>query len=292
MKVVPRTHSPENGSAMKNYLLLMKELVDSGRETPNRTGVTALSLTGRTLRWDLADGFPILTTRRVSVRLAFEETLFFLRGETQTKSLERKGIAIWKGNTSAEFLASRGLAHLPEGDMGKGYGYQIRNFAGTGCDQLVRLLDGLRDDPYGRRHVVSHWCPNQLDECALPPCHVMHAYSVRNGRLDSSFIMRSSDAYHGLPYNVMSYALLNHLFARHLGLEPGELVYFGHDVHLYSIHLSAVESQLAREPRLLPQLVVKKPIPTLNDLLALQFEDIELAGYDPHPALQKLAMVV
>jgi len=233
-----------------------------------------------------------LTTRQISFRIAFEETLFFLRGETQTKLLEEKKIGIWRDNTSREFLDERGLGHIEAGDMGKGYGYQIRNFGGTGHDQLATLLAGLANNPTGRRHVITHWCPNQLHEAALPPCHLLHMYSVKNGRLDSSFVMRSSDLYHGLPYNIMSYALMNHIFASHLGLAPGELVYFGHDVHVYETHTRAVETQMSREPKQLPQLIIKKALPTIDDIMSLDYADCNLIDYNPHPALPKVDMAI
>jgi thymidylate synthase len=246
------------------------------------------------LRWDLSKGFPLMTIRKVPLRIAFEETMFFLRGETNTKLLEEKNINIWKGNTSREFLDKRGLSYLPEGDMGKGYGYQWRHWeaphtvAGE-IDQVKYLLKGIKEDPFGRRHVVTGWNPGQLHEMALPPCHMMHMYSVEAdfnvgmGRLNSSFIMRSNDVPFGLPFNIASYALINHIFARHLGMIPGDLVYFGWDVHIYQNQMEMVKEMLEREPRPLPTLRIKKELPTFEDILSLQWEDIELIGYDPHP---------
>jgi thymidylate synthase len=283
---------------MQNFVDLLKDVVINGTDKPDRTGVGSRAVFGRTLRWDLAQGFPLQTTRKVPLRIAFEETMFFLRGETQTKILEEKNINIWKGNTSREFLDKRGLNHLPVGDMGKGYGYQWRHWEYPNAeyseiiehvDQVAELLDGIRKDPYGRRHVVTGWNPGQLAEMALPPCHMMHMYSVEgnfevsDGRLNNCFVMRSNDVPYGLPFNIASYALLNHIFAKHLGLVPGELVYFGWDVHIYQNQMEMVKEIVEREPRALPQLIIKKDLPTLDSIMSLQWEDIELIGYDPYP---------
>lgn len=295
---------------MQNYIDLLKDVVLNGVDKPDRTGIGSRAVFGRMLRWDLAKGFPIQTTRRVPLRIAFEETMFFLRGETQTKVLEDKKINIWKGNTSREFLDNRGLKHLPEGDMGKGYGYQWRHwetpeehiydngvimdrFIGVKkTDQIADLIAGIKKDPFGRRHVVTGWNPGQLHEMALPPCHMLHMYSVEgdftvgDGKLNNSFIMRSNDIPFGLPFNIASYALINHIFAKHLGMIPGDLVYFGWDVHIYQNQMPMVAEMLGRTPRPLPTLVIKKDLPTFNDILNLQWEDIELIGYDPYPDVQ------
>lgn len=295
---------------MKNLLDLLKDIIDNGVDKPDRTGIGSRAVFGRMLRWDLADGFPLQTTRKVPLRIAFEETMFFLRGETNTKLLEEKKINIWKGNTSREFLDARGLNHLPEGDMGKGYGYQWRHWEtmkskmvwnwgseenievvkrGKEVDQIADLLSGIKKDPYGRRHVVTGWNPGQLHEMALPPCHMLHMYAVEAdfnvgmGRLNNSFVMRSNDVPFGLPFNIAAYALINHIFAKHLGMIPGDLVYFGWDVHIYQNQMDMVNEMLERQPRALPQLIIKKDLPTFDDILNLQWEDIELIGYDPYP---------
>jgi len=290
---------------MQNYIDLLKDVVYNGINKPDRTGIGSCAVFGRMLRWDLAQGFPIQTTRKIPLRIAFEETMFFLRGETNTKLLEAKNINIWKGNTSREFLDKRGLKNLPEGDMGKGYGYQWRHWETPGrvydpydgemsygtvqTDQISNLLNGIKNDPYGRRHVVTGWNPGQLHEMALPPCHMLHMYSVEGdftvneGKLNNCFVMRSNDVPFGLPFNIASYALINHIFAKHLGLIPGELVYFGWDVHVYHNQLEMAAEILERTPRPLPKIVIKKDLPKFEDILALQWEDIELIGYDPHP---------
>jgi thymidylate synthase len=276
---------------MKNYIALLQDVYANGIDKESRAGNTR-SVFGRTLRWNLAEGFPILTTRRVALRIAFEETMFFLRGETDTKLLEEKRINIWKGNTTREFLDARGLHHLPEGSLGTGYSHQWRNFGGTlgaansGIDQIEGLLAGLQQDPNGRRHIVSAWNPQQLSGTPLPPCHLYHQYIVSGGSLNSSFILRSNDVPFGLPYNIMGYAFLNMAFAKMLKLEPGELVYFGNDVHIYQNQLAMVEEQMTRIPRQLPKLVINKELNSLDDILALEFTDLELFGYDPLPDIE------
>lgn len=277
---------------MKNYIDLIKDVLENGTDKPDRTSVgESRAVFGRLLRWDLSEGFPIITTRKVPLRIAFEETMFFLRGETNTKLLEEKKINIWKKNTTREFLDGRGLHHLPEGDMGKGYGYQWRHWETENkeTDQIADLLTGLRKDPFGRRHVVTGWNPGQLNLMALPPCHMLHMYSVEGNfttdgcKLNNCFVMRSNDVPYGLPFNIMGYALLNNIFAKHLGLEPGELVYMGWDVHIYKNQIEMCKELVKREPRPLPRLVIKKDLPTLQDIMDLQWSDIELIGYDPYP---------
>jgi thymidylate synthase len=275
---------------VQNYINLLRKIKETGVDRQDRTGIGSRFISGETLSWDLADGFPIITTRRVSFRIAFEETMFFLRGDTDTKKLEEKRINIWKGNTTREFLDSRGLQHLPEGSIGTGYSHQWRNFGGTvgqtdGVDQIVNLVEGIKKDPTGRRHIVSGWNPLQLDGTPLPPCHLMNMYTVDpvNNKLNSCFIMRSWDVQFGGPYNIMSYAFLNVALAKLLGYESGSLTAFGWDCHIYSNQLDMVSEQIEREPRPLPKIVIHKDLNTFDDLLDLQFEDVEIIGYDPHP---------
>lgn len=487
---------------MKQYLELLHDVVVNGIDKPDRTGIGSRSVFGRLLRWDLAQGFPIITTRKVAMRIAFEETMFFLRGETNTKLLEEKKINIWKGNTTREFLDNRGLNHLPSGSLGYGYSHQWRNFDGfakippgidtqfskditidassnvhgyvgkeftsnscgqytvikeirsngsklffdvkfhktgyvtnvrkqnidrgqiydpyfpnvvgvacsgdttvkamypdlwkklrpmwdamisrcydtkdcsypgyggkniyvsarwllfsnfvidvqtlpgwdkklanwkkysldkdiaargyysektcqwvdlktqllhssifipekstehEGVDQIAELLNGIKNDPLGRRHIVTGWNPGQLNEMALPPCHMLQMHSVEpssteftvgDGKLHTCFVMRSNDAPYGLPYNIMGYALLNHIFAKHLNMTPGDLVYMGWDVHIYHNQMDMVSEILERTPKELPTLKINKDLHTLDDILSLQWEDIELIGYDPYPDIQ------
>ena len=275
---------------MQNYQDLVKDVLENGVDRPDRTGVGSRAVFGRTLRFDLSKGFPALTTRRVPFRIAFEETMFFLRGETDTKKLEEKKINIWKGNTSREFLDSRGLTHLPEGDMGKGYGYQWCKWekhtpdgAVQHINQVKNLIEGIQKNPNDRRAIVLAWNPGQLDEMALPPCHLYHQYTVLDGKLHSSFVMRSNDVIYGLPFNIMGYAFINAAIAKICNLEQGELVYFGNDVHIYHNQLEIAAEQLTREPKQLPRLVIKKDIKSYEDLCELEYSDVELVGYDPHP---------
>ena len=280
---------------MQNYLDLLKDVMENGVDRPDRTGIGSRFVNGRILRWDLKQGFPIITTRKVSLRIAFEETMFFLRGQSNTKLLEEKNINIWRGNTSREFLDARGLTNLPEGDMGRGYGVQWRNWRSSNdceVDQISQLLENIKTDPNGRRHVVTGWNPGELNQMALPPCHMMHMYSVEgeftvtSGRLNSCFVMRSNDVPYGLPYNIMSYALLNHIFAKHLGLEPGVLVYMGWDVHIYNNQFDMVREQLTRTPTDLPELHIDREVSTIDDIMALDWADIRLEGYNPMPDIQ------
>lgn len=268
---------------MKQYLELVKDILENGEDREDRTGVGTLSVFGRQMRFNLQEGFPILTTRKTSIRIAFEELMFMLNGKTQTKELEEKNIKIWTGNTSKAFQESVGLGHLDEGDMGKLYGYQLRNFNSQGVDQLKNLVEGLKNDPYSRRHVMTYLNPAQVKEGVLWPCHILYQCYVSKNKLSSSFYMRSSDFFFGAPYNLAYYALMTHLLAELLGYDVGDLVYQAGDVHLYKNQIDLAKEQLKRIPRELPKLNVKKKISTLDDLLSMEFSDIELIGYDPYP---------
>lgn len=280
----------------KQFLELLREVYENGDDKGDRTGVGTRSIFTGYMKFKLDEGFPLLTSRFIPLRLIFEETMMFLRGETNTKKLEGKNVNIWKGNTSREFLDDKGLQHLPEGSLGKGYSFQWRNFGGTeeesGVDQIKELLEQLKSNPNSRRHLVSAWNPKQLQETPLPPCHILHQYYVNKGKLSTVFYMRSSDFYHGAPFNIASYALLNAIFAKHLGLEQGELAYMGGDVHIYNSQLEVVAEQLTKEPKALPQLKINKDLNTLDDIMNLQWEDIELIGYEHCGKLKKVDMAV
>ena len=194
-------------------------------------------------------------------------------------------------------MDNRGLSHLPEGSIGTGYSHAWRNFGGdldenNGIDQIKDLINGLKSDPNGRRHIVTAWNPTQHSGTPLPPCHIMHMYSVHGDRLNSCFVMRSNDLYLGLPTNIMGYAFLNFAFSKLLGLQPGELTYFGWDAHLYKNQFEAASQQITRTPRRLPSLLFKKDFSTLEELLCLNYEDLEIINYDPHPPLPKVEMAV
>ena len=279
------------------YLDTMRQIIDHGIEIGDRTGVGTRAIFGAQLKFDMADGFPLLTTRRIAFRIAFEEMMWFLRGQTDSKILEGKKINIWKGNSTRHFLDSRGLHHLSEGDIGAGYGHQLRNFNGSaaspGCDQLAAIVSEVQRNPHSRRHFVSYWNPQQvLTEAALPPCHVSWALQVAAGRLNLSFQMRSNDFYLGNPTNIAGYGFLLHALSKLFSLEPGLLVFQGSDVHLYSNQLENAKIQVTRQPLQLPQLRIIPDLQSLDDLLRLEFSDIELLNYSHHPDLPKVEMAV
>lgn len=281
-----------------SYLEIMRSILDNGTDVLNdRTGVGTRGIFGAQMIFDMDDGFPLLTTRRVSLRIAFEEMMWFLRGQTNSKILEEKKINIWKGNTTRQFLDAKGLSHLPEGDAGKNYSWQLRNFNGTddspGYDQLSALISGIKADPASRRHFVSYWNPQQvLTEAALPPCHVSWSVQISGGRLNLSFQMRSNDFYLGNPTNIAGYGFLLHALAAITNCRPGLLVFQGSDVHLYRNQLANAAVQVERAPLKLPTLTINKNISTLEDLLGLEYSDLKVHDYVCHPDLPKVEMAV
>lgn len=300
------------------YKQLLSHILTDGETKTDRTGEGTKSVFATKMDFDLSEGFPADTLRKVAPRIAFEETMFFLRGENDTTKLEAKKINIWKGNTSREFLDKVGLHHLPVGDLGRAYGVQWRYWQGvrevthepgfvnflartfnkktyeiTHVDQLKNLLDGLQNDPNGRRHIITAWNPGELKQMALPPCHLYQQYYVRNGKLDSKWVQRSVDSVFGLPYNVMSYAFLNIAFAKLLNLEPGKLTFMGGDTHIYLNQMDMATDMVTREPKPFPKIEITKDIKTLDDLLALEYSDLKITGYDAHPDYKnKPAMAV
>jgi thymidylate synthase len=277
----------------RKYLDLMQEIIDDGKEVIDRTGVGTKSIFGTQLKFSLQnDTLPLITTKKVFFRGVVEELLFFLRGETQTKILEEKGINIWKGNTSREFLDKKGLSYLEEGDLGKGYGFQWRSFGGSqensihGIDQIVNLIDGIKNDPSSRRHIVTAWNPQQLDEMALPPCHWSFQMYVRDGGLSCLWNQRSVDTFLGLTYNLCSYALLTHIIAKCCGLKAKEVIFNGGDTHLYLNHIDQAKLQISREPFDFPKINITKEINNINDIENLKFDDFELIGYKHHEAIK------
>lgn len=292
----------------EQYLNVMDQILTYGVDKNDRTGVGSRAIWGTQIEIDLAQCFPIVTTRKTAFRIAFEETWFFLRGETDTKKLEAKNVNIWKGNTTREFLDKRGLKYLPEGNLGKGYGFQWRNFGGDylshqfedttfpglwhpdyskhdgkGFDQVIATLEGLQKEPDGRRHIISSWNPQQLHEMALPPCHLYQQYGVLDGKLNSEFLMRSWDFMYGAPFNIMGYALLNHAFAKFLKLQPGNLIAHGNDVHLYANQLEMAREQIKRRPKSMPQIHITKELNSIQDILDMEVTDFVLEGYEAHP---------
>lgn len=267
----------------QQYLDLIKKTLNEGVERSDRTGVGAKSIWGAQMRFDLSKSFPLFTTRFISARIAIEEMLFFMRGETNTKNLEGKNINIWKGNTSKEFLEKRGLPHLDEGDMGKMYGFQMRNFGGTdsaaGFDQLKYVVENIKNNPNDRRHLVSYYNPLQANEGVLFPCHIMFFFQVVNNRLNGLLMQRSGDAILGIPTNVAGYAFFLMVVAKLTGLEPGEFVHQIADFHIYSTHYSGAQDLVTRQPLPFPALTFKKDFTTLEEALTLTYDDVVLDGY-------------
>jgi thymidylate synthase len=289
------------------YLNLMKDILEKGTDKGDRTGVGTRSLFGTQLKFDLTKSFPIMTTKKVFFRGIAEELLWFIRGDTDSKHLEEKGINIWKGNTSREFLDKRGLKYR-EGLAGPVYGFQWRSWGGIyypnhsssmevrnkyrdlslgkGIDQLQNVVDTLKNNPNDRRMLVSAWNVSELNNVALPSCHILFQFYVENGFLHLQFYMRSIDTLLGLNFNLTSYALLAHLIAKITNLKPGSITYCGGDTHLYSNHFSQAQEQISRTPYPFPQLIIKKDIKTLEDIEGMCFEDLELVGYKSHPAIK------
>lgn len=280
----------------KRYRRIIIDILNNGNEKIGRNGLTKSTFVQH-IRHDMSSGFPLLTLRPIYLRIAVEEMLFFFRGETDTKKLEEKNINIWKGNTTREFLDNRGLNHLPEGDMGKGYGWQIRNFGGTainnGYDQLSELVFNLKNNPHSRRHIISHWNPLQLDDSALPPCHLYQQYYINDNKLSLMVLLRSWDFYHGAPYNISGYGFILTAMAKLLNLDVGELIIQGNDVHLYESQFEVADKLSNRNViSALPDIKIHKEINILDDLLSIEFNtDVEIIGYRPQDKLEKIPMV-
>ena len=259
---------------MRQYLDLVRAIRDHGVRKEDRTGTGTLSLFGYQMRFDLAAGFPVVTTKKLHIRSIIHELLWFLKGDTNVAYLHEHDVSIWD-----EWADEHG-------DLGPVYGAQWRTWRtadGGHVDQIQRALDLLRKDPNSRRNIVSAWNVGELDQMALAPCHAMFQFYVANGRLSCQLYQRSADVFLGVPFNIASYALLIHMLAQQTDLAPGELVWTGGDCHLYLNHLEQVELQLARVPLPLPKLVIKRKPPTLFDY---RFEDFELLGYQAHAAIK------
>jgi len=259
---------------VQSYLDLLTRILDEGVEKSDRTGTGTISVFGHQTRYDLAEGFPLLTTKKVHTRSVFGELLWFLRGDTNVRWLQERGITIWD-----EWADENG-------DLGPVYGYQWRSWPtpdGRHVDQIARIIDQIKQDPDSRRHVISAWNPADIDDMALPPCHTLCQFYVAEGKLSLQLYQRSADVFLGVPFNIASYALLTHMVAQVTGLEPGEFVHTLGDAHLYSNHVEQARLQLTREPRPLPRLRLN---PEVKDIDAFELEDIAVEGYDPHPVIK------
>ena len=260
-----------NGEAQ--YLDILRELLEHGIRKDDRTGTGTRALFGRTLRFDLSRGFPLLTTKRIHVRSVVHELLWFLSGDTNVGYLQRNGVTIWDEWAN------------PDGDLGPVYGKQWRSWekpGGGSVDQVSWVLDEIRRNPSSRRLVVSAWNPADLHRMALAPCHLLFQFAVNDGRLDCMLIQRSGDWFLGIPFNVASYALLTCMVAQAAGLRPGTFVHVIGDAHLYENHLDAARTQLARSPTAFPTLRLN---PDVTDLFAFGFDDVSFEGYQPQGAI-------
>ena len=282
----------------QQYLDLVREIIDSGYTEDGRNGRTRVQF-GKTMRFSLADGvIPILTTKRVALKTCFEELFWFIRGSTDNEELRNKNVTIWEANSSREFLDSRGLYDRAKDDLGPVYGFQWRHFNAPyvdcktnydhqGIDQLGRIIADLKNPETrtSRRHILSAWNPCQIDEMALPPCHMICQFHVRDGKyLSCALFQRSGDVGLGVPFNIASYAMLTHLLANHCGLVAEEFVHFIGNCHIYEEHLDALKIQLEREPMEFPKIRITEVLPTIEDYTMNHIEWTK--PYNSHGAIK------
>jgi len=259
---------------MQPYLRLLSDILENGADKSDRTGTGTRSLFGYQMRFDLSKGFPLLTTKKLHLKSIIYELLWFIRGETNVRWLQERGVKIWD-----EWADENG-------DLGPVYGSQWRSWPapdGRHIDQLGAVVEAIRNKPDSRRHIVTAWNPAEVDNMALPPCHCLFQFYVANGKLSCQLYQRSADTFLGVPFNIASFALLTHMVAQVTGLEPGDFVHSFGDVHLYNNHFEQARLQLTREPRLLPRLVMNPERKRLEDFV---FEDFSFEGYDPHPHIK------
>ena len=259
---------------MRQYLDLMRHVLKHGTARDDRTGTGTLSVFGYQMRFDLGDGFPLVTTKKVHTKSVVHELLWFLRGDTNIRYLRDNGVSIWD-----EWADENG-------ELGPVYGHQWRHWPAPGgaqVDQIADVLRMIRETPDSRRMIVSAWNAGDLPRMRLPPCHALFQFYVANGRLSCQLYQRSADIFLGVPFNIASYALLTQMIAHVTGLAPGEFIHTLGDAHLYRNHLDQARLQLTREPRPLPSLTLN---PAVRDLFAIRYDDIALQNYDPHPAIK------
>jgi thymidylate synthase len=259
---------------LRQYLQLLEDILENGVEKDDRTGVGTLSVFGRQLRFNLQEGFPLLTTKKLHIRSIIYELLWFLKGDTNVRYLQENGVTIWD-----EWADENG-------DLGPIYGAQWRSWKGADgktVDQISWVIEEIKRNPNSRRLLVSAWNVAELDKMKLPPCHYAFQFYVADGKLSCMWQQRSVDTFLGLPFNIASYALLTHMIAQQCDLDVGELIFSGGDVHLYKNHLEQAKLQLTREPRPLPKLVIKRKPASIFEY---EFEDFEIVDYDPHPHIK------
>jgi thymidylate synthase len=259
---------------MKPYLDLLKHVLEHGHEKMDRTGTGTYSVFGYQMRFDLQEGFPLMTTKKLHLKSIIYELLWFLRGETNTRYLNDNGVTIWNEWAS------------PEGELGHIYGFQWRSwpsYSGTSIDQIENILQSIRHNPDSRRHIVSTWNVADLENMALPPCHVLFQFYVAGGKLSLQLYQRSADIFIGVPFNIASYALLLMMVAQTVNLKPGEFIHTLGDAHIYRNHLDQVRLQLTREPRALPSMLLN---PAVQSLFDYTYADFRLENYNPHPHIK------
>ncbi|WP_276374678.1 thymidylate synthase [Chryseolinea sp. H1M3-3] len=259
---------------MKQYLDLMQEILEQGAKKSDRTGTGTLSVFGRQLRFDLSEGFPLVTTKKLHLRSIIYELLWFLRGDTNIKYLKDNGVTIWD-----EWADENG-------ELGPVYGHQWRSWPapdGKSIDQISQVIDQIKHKPDSRRHIVTAWNPSEVDKMALPPCHALFQFYVADGKLSCQLYQRSADYFLGVPFNIASYALLTFMFAQQCDLLPGEFVWTGGDVHLYVNHIDQAKQQLERKPFALPQLNIQRRPKSIFDY---GYEDFEILNYQAHPSIK------
>jgi thymidylate synthase len=264
---------------MKQYLDLMRHVRDHGNSKEDRTGTGTLSVFGHQMRFDLSEGFPLITTKKCHLKSIIHELLWFLSGDTNVKYLQDNGVRIW--NEWAD----------KDGNLGPVYGYQWRSWPaadGRHIDQISQVIEQIRNTPDSRRIIVSAWNVGEIDNMALPPCHMLFQFYVADGRLSCQLYQRSADIFLGVPFNIASYALLTMMIAQVCGLAPGDFVHTLGDAHLYTNHLEQADEQLSRKPYPLP---VMKINPEVNSIFDFKFEDFELVGYEAHPHIKAVVAV-
>ena len=258
---------------MQQYLDLMQKILDEGVEKSDRTGTGTKSIFGHQMHFDLSEGFPLVTTKKIHLKSIIHELIWFLKGSTNIKYLKEKGVSLWDAWADEN------------GELGPVYGAQWRSWPNPGkepIDQITNLIDGLKNDPDSRRHIVSGWNPTLIDQMALPPCHTLFQFYVANGNLSCQLYQRSADVFLGVPFNIASYALLTHMIAQVCELKPYRFVHTLGDAHLYLNHLDQANLQLTRDPKSLPRLKLNKEVKEISDF---KYEDIEILDYEFHPLI-------